>query len=171
MRLSISLGLLLTGAIVLCPGCTQPYKRDVVRPDGELDLTKLKAKAETDGGKTQGAAWISLVLLEDTTFRKSALAPEEGRPDGYELRESWSYGPLFVHVADRSSYYDAELRGYEVNESLYLLLRLWSSHRSAVRTPHGTRVETSASILFGLLPIQWDTHYTSDSVELKGSDS
>ncbi|MBI4603548.1 MAG: hypothetical protein HY721_16475 [Planctomycetes bacterium] len=156
--------------LVLLPlaGCAVFQQHDYVRPDGKYDLAKLIRKAEEDeDGRVGHAVWAPLVRFEVVKFEKSGEGGEDGRPAGYELEELRCWGPLFTYVHDRTSLYDLAGKGYEVSESRHVLWRLWSGHRTAVETPHGTRIEERDDLFFGLLSIPARSRYVPDAEDLE----
>jgi hypothetical protein len=141
-------------AALLTSSCSNFDFDKARQSDGKYDLQALIAAekaAEGDAGLA-AVSWIPLVHFDAALFEKRgedalAFAFASSYPAGYELTEVSAWGPLFAYGHARSSHYDPEGEGYEIQETRALLWKLWTRHRSVVKTVQGTREEVRDEFL------------------------
>ena len=129
--------------------------------DGLPDLAALEQVRadDPDQDDSVGAfAWIPLVNLQGEIYgpSKPHLAA------GTSYTDFDAYGPLFFAGDVEKFHYGQGKELYEREQQTHAAWGLWQRKRNDVKVPSGWRVETEASLLWGLL--SWpDVYYVTDA--------
>lgn len=129
--------------------------------DGLPDLVALeKVRAEDpDKDDTVGAvAWVPLISMQGEIYGES----DPHLAEGTSYVDFDAYGPLFFAGDVEKFHYGEGNELYEREQETHAAWGLWKRTRNDVRVPSGWRVETEASLLWGLL--SWpDVYYVTDA--------
>lgn len=131
--------------------------------DGLPDVAALeKARAaDPEKDETVGAiAWVPLINLQGEMYGPS----DPHLAAGTSYADFDAYGPLFFAGDMEQFHYGDGQELYEREQETHVAWGLWQRKRNDVKVPSGWRVETEASLLWGLL--SWpDVYYMPEAPE------
>jgi len=126
--------------------------------DGLPDLAALEAARESEPEKDEtvgGISWVPLINMQGELYGPA----DPHLAQGTTFTDFDAYGPLFFAGDVEQFHYGDDQQLYEREQETHVAWGLWQRKRNDVRVPSGWRVETRATLLWGLL--SWpDVYYT-----------